>query len=120
MVLMFYATGIAYPPSDTNVSTWLTASPASREDTYRRCCAFIEALFLHTLEVIDRDLLPSLRSQDGAELSLSTVAALFREKMQEGTKFSQHGDYRTRFYSEVIRGATILHSVSCTMICWKW
>lgn len=107
--------GIAYPPSDTSVLTWLTADSTSRDNTYRRCCAFLQALFEHTLKVIDNDFLqiPSQKSEDvTTKWDIPTIASKFREKMQEGAKYASHGAYRLRFYADVIAEATKLYNVS--------
>ena len=83
-----------YPPTDDDVRNYL-AGAFSRNDAYNRSCAFLEALFTHTITV--------LRSFDST--SYDEMAAQFRVFMNEGQKISGHNDSRKNFFSAVIQKA---------------
>ncbi|KAH9914972.1 uncharacterized protein B0H18DRAFT_1043513 [Fomitopsis serialis] len=92
--------GLAHPPPDGAVLTWLTAQSESRENTHQRCCAFIQALFEHILYIIDNDL--AAQSAQG----IPNLSSAFRDKMQEGMQYGNYGGYHVRFFQDVISRAT--------------
>jgi hypothetical protein len=85
-----------YPPPDDEVRDYLTAD-LSQAESYNRMCAFLEALFQHTGEIIQKF--------DDSELE--NLPATFRRKMTEGQMYTLVNNFRMNFYAAVIQKAKI-------------
>lgn len=79
-----------YPPADHCVREYL-ASAGSKNSAYDRACVFLEALFMHTANVVSE---PPRCDE--------SLAKQFRTLMTEGQKMGQHNTFRTTFYEKVI------------------
>ncbi|KAH9919507.1 uncharacterized protein B0H18DRAFT_937176 [Fomitopsis serialis] len=90
------ANGTGYPPGDEVVLFFLS-SGKTQKDTFRRCCAFLRALFDHAIAIIQGDYFKEAR-----EAGLSALASMFRLTMSDGMTFARHGEFRRAFYSKVL------------------
>jgi hypothetical protein len=105
-----------YPPADHGVRDYLT-SPGSKDVAYDRASAFLEALFDHTSNTLDRILDP------GNSPKYVDYAREIRLRMTEGQKMTRHNKFREDFYKEVIEkakqleaqrvGDILVHRYSC-------
>jgi hypothetical protein len=84
-----------YPPADHEICDFLTAD-LSQNEVYNRTCAFLEALFKHTSETIEKEL---------GEIDLEDLTSEFRGKMTEGQTYRSVNDFRKNFYHLVIQKA---------------
>jgi hypothetical protein len=89
-----------YPPADHSVREYLH-SPGSKDVTYDRVCAFLEALFSYTAI--------KLRDLDGLT-SYVELAKKFRLCMTKGQRMAGHNKFREDFYSHVIEMARRLET----------
>ena len=76
--------------------------------TRNRCHAFLHALLSTTLSRLkeicdDKAVAQEIELEPRSRLMI--LASKFRDKMAEGRKFEQHGEYRRSFYDEVYRDA---------------
>lgn len=83
-----------YPPADHEVGNFLTTK-RTEDESYRRACCFIDALFQHTNYTLEME----LDSQWGIE----KVAREFRILMTAGQTMKEHNEFRRRFYQQVVR-----------------
>ena len=87
-----------YPPADHDLRDFLTAD-LSRFKVYDRVCAFLEALFDNTAEIIE-DEFYNVDPED--------LASEFRRKMTEGQTYRSVNDFRKTFYDNVIMKARVI------------
>ena len=83
-----------YPPADHEVRNFLTTK-GTEDESYRRACCFIDALFQHN----DHTLKMELDSRWG----IQKVACEFRILMTAGQTMKEHNEFRRRFYQRVVR-----------------
>ncbi|KAF8236900.1 hypothetical protein L208DRAFT_594211 [Tricholoma matsutake] len=88
------ARSTGYPPADHEVGNFLTTK-RTEDESYRRACCFIDALFQHTNYTLETE----LDSQWGIE----KVAREFRILMTAGQTMKEHNEFRRRFYQQVVR-----------------
>ncbi|KDR72947.1 hypothetical protein GALMADRAFT_228637 [Galerina marginata CBS 339.88] len=86
------ATSTGYPAADHEVRNFLTRI-GTKKETRQRASYFIEALFLHTNEVL---------AHFDPELSIENLASQFRTCMTAGQTMQQHNYFRTTFYLSVV------------------
>ena len=83
-----------YPPADHEVRNFLTAK-CTEDESYRRACCFIDALFQHTDH--------TLESEFDSRWGIEKVAREFRIRMTAGQTMKEHNEFRRRFYQQVVR-----------------
>ena len=83
-----------YPPADHEVRDFLTEKGTEGE-SYRRACCFIDALFQHTDDTLEKEF--------DKELEIEEVAYKFRMRMTEGQTMKMPNEFRREFYQQVVQ-----------------
>jgi hypothetical protein len=83
-----------YPPADHEVRNFLTTK-GTEDESYRRACCFIDALFQHTNH--------TLESEFDSQRGIEQVAREFRILMTAGQTMKEHNEFRRLFYQQVVR-----------------
>lgn len=84
---------VVYPPPDYGILRWLLDPKVGR--AFDRCCAFVQALFQHTLLVLKRDF------AEPCALGMDALLKSFNERMHEASG-NEFADYRRDFYHDVL------------------
>ncbi|KIJ59767.1 hypothetical protein HYDPIDRAFT_170633 [Hydnomerulius pinastri MD-312] len=93
-------TATGYPPRDTSVCSYFAVGAiTTQKEAFSRACAFLQALFETTKDVLSGDL---TFLQDLAKLDKAQPApAQFRNYMEAGMSHKVHGEFRRKFYEVV-------------------
>lgn len=96
-----------YPPADHMVRNFFKTKGTEAESYHQACC-FIDALFQHTLDTLEREF--------NLQWGIDEVAREFRRRMTEGQTMKMHNEFRRQFYHQVIRIAKEKLSVVCLLL----
>jgi hypothetical protein len=83
-----------YPPANHEVQDFSTTK-GTEDESYRRACCFIDALFQHTDH--------TLKTEFDSQWEIEKVAREFRIVMTAGQTMKEHNEFRRRFYPQVVR-----------------
>jgi hypothetical protein len=100
---------VGYPPLDDEPRQFLVENTKSmsRDTTFLSQCAFLTALFAHTMEIVKN--INEHVSTFGVSIASSASATMkFHALMSHDMKFGEHGQFRRGFYAQVIKHATIV------------
>jgi hypothetical protein len=87
-----------FPPADHAVRDFLSKARTQRE-AYTKACAFLEALFDKTAQVV--------KTNCAGSKNLRQYAGKFRKLLTEGQKMQKHNSFRETFYGEVVHQAEL-------------